>query len=60
MNTYFVPCTVCSDAEANIKVYDIIPVNARHDIILLRKMHTQKRKRGLPGSIMGHYIARRP
>lgn len=47
MNTYFVPCTVCSDAEANIKVYDIIPVNARHDIILLGKQdaHTEKKKR---------------
>lgn len=44
MNTYFVPCTVCS----NIKAYDIIPVHIRHDIILLGKQdaHTRKENRG--------------
>lgn len=42
MNTYFVPRTVCSDDEANIKVYDRIPVPARLDINLLdNRMHTQ-------------------
>lgn len=60
MNAYFVPWTVCSDAEANIKAYDIIPVHARHDIILLGKedKHTQrKKKEARSGSSTEHYIA---